>query len=85
MKTVTIYTKPLCPYCVRAMSLLRDKGVEIEEVSAAFDRQRREEMLARSNGKRTYPQIFVGDVHVGGCDDLIALDRAGNLDRLLQA
>ena len=83
MKQVTIYTKPLCPYCVRAMSLLTKKGVPFTEVSAAFDRDKRAEMMQRSNGQRTYPQVFVGDEHIGGCDDLLALERAGKLDALL--
>lgn len=83
MKPVTIYTRPLCPYCVRAMSLLKSKGAEITEISAAFDATKRDEMIRRSNGGRTYPQIFIGDKHVGGCDDLVALDRAGRLDAML--
>ena len=83
MQLVTIYTKPLCPYCVRAMSLLKRKGAEINEISAAFNKAKREEMLARSNGQRTYPQIFIGDTHVGGSDDLAALERDGKLDALL--
>lgn len=85
MKTVTIYTKPLCPYCVRAMTLLKKKGARIEEISAAFDPHKRDEMIRRSNGRRTYPQIFVGDIHVGGSDDLHALDAAGKLDAMLNA
>lgn len=85
MQKVTIYTKPLCPYCVRAMSLLAKKGAAVDEVCAAFDQKRREEMLQRSNGKRTYPQIFIGETHVGGFDDLAELDRAGKLDQLLNA
>ena len=80
---ITVYTKPLCPFCVRALSLLQKKGVEVEEISAAFDREKREEMIQRSNGARTYPQIFIGDTHVGGCDELFALDRAGKLDPML--
>lgn len=83
MKPVTIYTKPLCPYCVRAMSLLRKKGAAITEVSAAFDNQKRAEMIKRSNGARTYPQIFIGETHVGGSDDLYALEAAGELDPML--
>lgn len=83
MRTVTVYTKPLCPYCVRALSLLRKKGAEVIEVSAAFDAKLRAEMIERSGGRRTYPQIFIGDVHVGGCDDLHSLDAAGRLDALL--
>jgi glutaredoxin 3 len=83
MKAVTIYTKPLCPYCVRAMSLLKKKGAEIREISAGFDAEKREEMIKRANGARTYPQIFIGDTHVGGSDDLHALEKAGKLDPLL--
>ncbi|MEL7490869.1 MAG: glutaredoxin 3 [Pseudomonadota bacterium] len=83
MMQVTVYTKPLCPFCVRAMSLLKKKGAEVVEISAAFDKAKREEMLARSNGARTYPQIFIGDRHVGGCDALMALEKAGELDALL--
>lgn len=83
MQDVTVYTRPMCPFCVRALALLQKKGANITEVSAAFDRKKRDEMLARSNGKTTYPQIFVGDTHVGGCDELMALERAGKLDALL--
>lgn len=85
MQDVTIYTKPMCPYCFRALALLKKKGATVTEISAAFDKAKREEMLAKSNGKRTYPQIFIGETHVGGCDDLIALDDAGKLDPLLNA
>lgn len=84
MQPVTIYTKPLCPFCVRALSLLQKKGADITDISAAFDKEKREEMQRRSNGARTYPQIFIGETHVGGCDDLMALERAGKLDPLLQ-
>jgi len=83
MQPVTIYTKPLCPYCTRAVSLLKKKGAEITDIPAAFDKEKREEMVQRSNGARTYPQIFIGDVHVGGCDDMMALDRDGKLDQIL--
>lgn len=83
MKSVTIYTRPLCPFCVKAISLLKKKGADISEVSAAFDNQKRAEMLQRASGARTYPQIFIGDFHVGGCDELYALDAAGKLDPLL--
>lgn len=85
MKPVTVYTKPLCPFCVRALSLLKKKGADVTEISAAFDRKKREEMLAKSNGQRTYPQIFIGETHVGGCDDLFDLERAGTLDGMLAA
>ena len=83
MKPVTIYTTPICPYCVRAKSLLGRKNVAYEEVDVMMDQKAREEMLARSGGARTVPQIFIGDTHVGGCDDLYALDREGKLDPLL--
>ncbi|MGF1545582.1 MAG: glutaredoxin 3 [Parvularculaceae bacterium] len=83
MKKVTVYTKPLCPYCVRALSLLDKKGAEVEEISAAYDRDRRSEMVERSGGRSTFPQIFIGDEHVGGCDDLMALERDGRLDAML--
>ena len=83
MRPVTIYTKPLCPYCVRALTLLKKKGVSVTEISAAFDSRLRSEMIERSNGRSTYPQIFIGEVHVGGSDDLYALDAAGKLDALL--
>jgi glutaredoxin 3 len=82
MKSATVYTKPLCPYCVRAISLLKKKGAHINEISAAFDNEKRAEMMQRSNGARTYPQIFIGDIHVGGCDELYALEAAGKLDPL---
>jgi glutaredoxin 3 len=85
MPKITVYTKPFCPYCSRALSILSSKGAEVTEIEAAFDPDLRKEMLAKSNGKTTYPQIFIGDRHVGGCDDLMALDRAGQLDPLLSA
>jgi len=85
MPKITVYTKPFCPYCTRALGLLAAKGAEVTEIEAAFDPDLRKEMLAKSNGKATYPQIFIGDRHVGGCDDLVALDRAGQLDPLLSA
>jgi len=85
MSAVTIYTKPLCPYCARAMNILTKKGAAYTEVEAAWDPDKRREMLSKSNGKTTYPQIFIGDTHVGGCDDLMALDRSGELDALLAA
>jgi glutaredoxin 3 len=83
MKPVTIYTTPICPFCVRAKSLLGKKGVTYDEVDVMMDQKAREEMLAKSGGARTVPQIFIGDTHVGGCDDLYALDREGKLDPLL--
>lgn len=85
MQKATVYTRPLCGFCMRALALLKEKGAEVTEISAAFDRAKREEMLARSKGRTTYPQIFIGDTHVGGCDDLFALERTGKLDALLNA
>jgi glutaredoxin 3 len=85
MSHVTIYTKPYCPYCVRAIDLLERKGVDFTEIDAAFDPEKRQEMMRRANGRATFPQIFVGDRHIGGCDDMVALDREGKLDPLLQA
>jgi glutaredoxin 3 len=80
---VLMYSTAVCPYCVRAEQLLRKKGVEaIEKVRIDLDDERREEMMART-GRRTVPQIYIGDTHVGGCDDLHDLDRAGKLDALL--
>jgi glutaredoxin 3 len=78
-----MYTTPICPYCVRAKSLLKKKGVDVEEVDVFMDMQAREEMESRSGGARSVPQIFIGDTHVGGCDDLHALEKAGKLDKML--
>ena len=83
MKPVTIYTTPICPYCMRAKALLKNKGVEPEEIDVFMDSDARRDMEAQSGGARTVPQIFVGETHVGGCDDLYALERAGKLDALL--
>ena len=84
MAHVTIYTRPFCGYCARALKLLKDKGVEFTEIEAGFDPDKRREMMDRS-GRTTFPQIFVDDRHIGGCDDMLALDRAGKLDPLLAA
>ena len=83
MKPVRMYTTPICPYCVRAKSLLKRKGVAVEEVDVLMDMDARQEMEARSGGARSVPQIFIGDTHVGGCDDLYALEKEGKLDPLL--
>jgi glutaredoxin 3 len=85
MSKVTIYTTPICPYCARAKHLLKEKGVAYEEVDVFMDTDARNDMETRSGGQRTVPQIFVGGTHVGGCDDLFALESAGKLDRLLGA
>jgi glutaredoxin 3 len=80
---VTLYISDWCPYCQRAKSLLMQKNVVFSEINVEDDAKSREEMIARSN-RSTVPQIFIGDKHVGGCDDLYALDRSGELDRLIQ-
>jgi glutaredoxin 3 len=85
MSDVEIYTQPWCPFCSRAMHLLSGKGVEFREINAPHGSAEREESVHRSGGRTTVPQIFIGGKHVGGCDDLVALDRAGKLDPLLQA
>lgn len=82
-KSVVIYTTPICPYCARAKSLLSKKGVAFEEVDVMMDEKALTEMLAKSGGARTVPQIFIGDTHVGGSDELYALEREGKLDPLL--
>ena len=85
MAKVLMYSTAVCPYCVRAEQLLTRKGVkEIEKVRIDLDPARRDEMMQRT-GRRTVPQIYIGDTHVGGCDDLYALDRAGGLAPLLSA
>jgi glutaredoxin 3 len=84
MKSVLVYSTRICPYCMMAKRLLSSKGVPYEEVLVDVDGTRRGEMLQRSGGRRTVPQIFVGECHVGGYDDLAALERAGQLDPLLQ-
>jgi glutaredoxin 3 len=83
MKPVEIYTSPLCGYCHAAKRLLTQKGVAFTEYDVSRDNDLRATMMQRSNGGRTVPQIFVGETHVGGCDDLYALDDAGKLDPLL--
>jgi glutaredoxin 3 len=80
---IDIYTKFACPYCVRAKRLLADKGVEFTEHDITMGGPKRDEMMARAPGAMTVPQIFIGDTHVGGSDDLAALERGGKLDALL--
>ncbi|TCK99897.1 glutaredoxin 3 [Shimia isoporae] len=81
--TIEIYTSPLCGFCHAAKRLLNEKGVKFSEIDVLSDPARKPEMIKRANGGRTVPQIFVGDIHVGGCDDLYALERAGKLNSLL--
>lgn len=83
MPTVEIYTKPFCGYSTRAVKLLKDKGVDLIEHEAGFDPDKRDEMAARTGGPRTVPQIFIGETYVGGHDELMELEKTGELDRLL--
>ena len=85
MKQVEIYTTPICGFCAMAKRLLDQKGVSYAEVDVMAAPHRRDEMVRRANGGRTVPQIFIGGEHVGGCDDLYALERAGRLDAMLAA
>jgi glutaredoxin 3 len=85
MSEVEIYTQPFCPYCARALRLLRSKNVELREIDAPYGSPAREEAVRRSGGRTTVPQIFIDGHHVGGSDELAALDRAGRLDAMLRA
>ncbi|WP_417523340.1 glutaredoxin 3 [Marinovum sp.] len=85
MPQIEIYTSPLCGYCHAAKRLLTQKGVAFTEIDVLENPDRKPEMIQRANGGRTVPQIFVGDTHIGGCDDLFALERSGKLDPLLDA
>jgi glutaredoxin 3 len=84
MASVEIYTRPFCGYCARALGLLTTKGIDFKEIDDASENPAsRQEMLQKSGGRSTYPQIFIDGKHIGGCDDLMALDRSGQLDKLL--
>lgn len=83
MAKVTIYTREFCGYCARALRLLKEKGVDFEQIDAGMDAARRKEMVQRSGGAATYPQIFIDNEHIGGCDDMFALERKGALDVML--
>lgn len=85
MAMIEIYTTPTCPFCHRAKALLNSKGAGFIEYNVAFDPDLRAKMTARANGRRTVPQIFIDDQHIGGSDDLYALEREGKLDALLSA
>ena len=85
MPLVEIYTKTFCPYCWRAKHLLDSKQVEYQEISLDFGGEVRQQMIGRASGRTTVPQIFIDGRHIGGCDDLIALERAGKLDELIAA
>lgn len=81
---IEIYATQSCPFCIRAKALLREKGVSFDEIDVGADPNRRVEMTKRAGGRRTVPQIFIGETHVGGSDDLYELNRQGKLDRLLK-
>ena len=83
MAAIEIYTIHYCPYCHDAKELLTRKGVSFHEIDVSANREKRNEMIQRTNGRSTYPQIFIGPTHVGGCDDLYALEEGGKLDPLL--
>lgn len=85
MKTVEIYTSPMCGFCHAAKRLLKQKGVSFTEINVAMNSAKKQEMMKRANGGHTVPQIFIGTQHIGGFDDMAALDRAGKLDPLLAA
>ena len=85
MAEIEIYTQPYCPYCARALKLLHDKGVEFREIKAAQGTAERKTARERSGGLTSVPQIFIDQRHIGGCDDLLALDAKGELDPLLKA
>jgi glutaredoxin 3 len=84
MPPIDIYTTPYCPYCIDAKALLKQKGVAFNEIDVSRDRAMRAKMTERAHGRWTVPQIFIGSTHVGGCDDLYALDADGKLDPLLE-
>lgn len=83
MAKVEMYTKMMCPFCIRAKALLKSKGVDVIDIPAAMNRAKRAEMNERSGGRNTFPQIFIDGKHIGGCDELTALDAKGGLDPLL--
>ncbi len=83
MAEIEIYTQPWCPYCARAMNLLNGKGVAFKEIDAPQGSAERAESVTRSGGRTSVPQIFINGAHIGGCDDMMALEQAGKLDALL--
>ena len=85
MPEIEIYTQPWCPYCTRAVNLLTKKGVAFREIEAPHGTPERAESIRRAGGRTSVPQIFIDGRHIGGCDDLMALDAKGDLDKLLQA
>ncbi len=84
MKNITIYSTTHCPYCIKAKALFDRKNLKYEEIDVTGDDEARSELIKKSNGLRTVPQIFIGDKHVGGCDDIYMLDSRGELDKLIE-
>ncbi len=84
MPIIEMYTTKICPYCVRAKALFDTKGVKVTEIDVSDDEDLRNKMMQRAGGRRSVPQIFIGDRHIGGCDDLYALNAKGELDSLLK-
>ena len=85
MAKVTVYYRDFCGFCARAIALLESKGADFEKINAGMNAEKKQEMIQRSNGGRTFPQIFINESHIGGCDEMMALERAGKLDELLAA
>jgi len=85
MPEIQIYTTDMCPYCMRAKALLKQKGADYKEIDVSYDPAERNRMMERAGGRRTVPQIFIAGKHIGGCDDLYALNARGGLDPLLAA
>ncbi len=83
MKPVTIYTSALCPYCWRAVKLLKTKNISFKEINVGMSAKSRKDMIRRSGGATSVPQIFIAGQHIGGCDEMLALERAGKLDAML--
>lgn len=83
MADIIIYTKPTCPYCIKAKGILTQKNQKFTEINIANDDNLRSQMIEKSNGRHTVPQIFINNEHIGGCDDLVACDNAGDLDKKL--
>lgn len=85
MTEIVMYSSPICPFCTRARALLRRKAVDFKEIDVLADSKHKTEMIEKAGGRRTVPQIFVGKIHVGGCDELMALEQKGELDPLLDS
>jgi glutaredoxin 3 len=83
MANIVIYTKPTCPYCIKAKGILTNKGQKFTEINIAGNDDLRSEMMSKANGRHTVPQIFIDNQHIGGCDDLVACDASGELDKKL--